>query len=84
MDNMLYICGMCAFWIMFVDKLSSRSIPVTPVANRVAIQSPGARGHKVTEIQGSEHAAKTLIVVNCQHMPDINHNVLVHCETKLC
>lgn len=43
--------------------------------NRVVIQSPGAIGRKVTEIQGSEHAAKTLIVVNCQHITDINHNV---------
>jgi hypothetical protein len=31
------------------------------------------KGRGVADIQGSEHAAKTLIVVNCQHIADINH-----------
>lgn len=63
--------GMCVcFGLCFVDNyIQHRSFQFAPGGQPVT----WAKGHEVTEIQGSEHAAKTLIVVSCQHITDINH-----------
>lgn len=55
------------FGLYLSTNYKARAVPVAPVL------VTWIKVHEVTNIQGSEHAAKTLIVVNCQHIADINH-----------
>lgn len=62
----MQMCHTC-FGLYLSTNYKARAVPVAPVL------VTWFKVHEVTNIQGSEHAAKTLIVVNCQHIADINH-----------